>query len=140
MHLFLRATIPYDGCIYHQPWLSFVILQRGLGFVTSPLWVGEKDPVVSCGESGDQFCFFLAFQAWPVNDRWLWSRGFFFANSFRSSSCVPEEGSDGNGCIPLVFGGMEDSFHSMSVVISRRKIYVFNPYLTLIVVYDRFVS
>jgi len=68
--------------------------------------MGEEDPAVCYGESGDQFCFFLVIQAWSINDRWLWSRGF----SFLSSSCVLEEGWDGNGCIPLVFGGMEDSF------------------------------
>jgi len=42
--------------------------KRGLGFVFSSKWVGEKDPVIRCGESGDQFRFFLVCQAWPVND------------------------------------------------------------------------
>ena len=28
--------------------------------------MGEEDPVVCCGESGDQFCFFLVIQAWPI--------------------------------------------------------------------------
>jgi len=74
------------------------------------LWMGEEDPVVCCGESGDQFCFFLVIQAWPINDRWLWSRGIFSQNSFLSSSCVLEEGWDGNGYILVVFGGMENSF------------------------------
>jgi len=27
----------------------------GLGFVTRPLWMGEKDPVVCCGTGGYQF-------------------------------------------------------------------------------------
>jgi len=71
--------------------------------------MGEEDPVVCCGESGDEFCCFLVIQACPINDRWLWSRGFFSTNSFLSSSCILEEGCDGNGCIPLVFGGMENS-------------------------------
>jgi len=43
----------------------------GLGFVFSSKWVGEKDPVIRCGESGDQFCFLLFRQAWPVNDHWF---------------------------------------------------------------------
>jgi len=105
IRLFLRATT----CIYHRPWLSFVILRRGAGICYSPL-KGEEDPVVCCGESGDQFCFFIVIQAWPINDRWLWSRGFFSPNSFPSSSCVLEEGWDGNGYIPLVFGGLENTF------------------------------
>ena len=72
--------------------------------------MGEEDPVVCCGESGDQFCFFLVIQAWPIDDHWLWSRGFFSPNSFLSSSCVLEEEWDSNGCIPLVFVGMENTF------------------------------
>ena len=40
----------------------------GLGFVFSSKWVGEDDPVIRCEESGDQFCFLLFRQAWPVND------------------------------------------------------------------------
>jgi len=66
--------------------------EGGLGFVTRPLWMGEEDPVVCCGESGEQFCLFLVIRAWPIDDRWLWSRGFFSPNSFLSSSCVLEEG------------------------------------------------
>ena len=42
----------------------------GLGFVFSSKWVGEKDPVIRCGESGDQFCFLHFRQVWPVNDHW----------------------------------------------------------------------
>ena len=32
----------------------------GLGFVFSSKWVGEKDPVICCGEGGNQFCLFLS--------------------------------------------------------------------------------
>jgi len=66
----------------------------GLGFVLSSKWVGEKDPVIRCGESGDQFCFLLVRQAWPVNDHWLWTRYFFSPDSFRSSSCILKKGWD----------------------------------------------
>jgi len=66
--------------------------EGGLGFETRPLWMGEEDPVVCCGEGGDQFCFFLVIQARPIYDRWLWSRSFFSPDSFLSSSCVLEEG------------------------------------------------
>jgi len=59
---------------------------------------------------GDQFCFLLIIQARPINDHWLWSLRFFSPDSFLSSSSVLEEGWDGNVCIPLVFGGMENSF------------------------------
>jgi hypothetical protein len=82
----------------------------GLGFVASSLWVGEKNPVICCGESGDQFCFLLVIQAWPINDHRLWIRGFFSPDSFRSSSCILEEGWNGYGCISLVFCGVENAF------------------------------
>jgi len=72
--------------------------------------VGEKDPIFCSGESGDQFCFLLNIQAWPIDDHWLWSLCFFSPDSFLSSSSILEEGWDGNGCIPMVFGGMENSF------------------------------
>jgi len=85
--------------------------EGGLGFVTCPLWMGEKDPVVCFGEGGDQFSFSLVIEARPIYDCWLWSRSFFSPNSFLSSSCVLEEGWDGKGCIPLVFGGLENSFY-----------------------------
>ena len=48
----------------------------GLGFVFSSKWVGEKDPVIRCGESGDQLCFLHVRQAWPVDDDWMWTRYF----------------------------------------------------------------
>jgi hypothetical protein len=85
--------------------------EGGLGFVIRPLLMGEEDPVVCCGEGGDQFCFFLVIQAQPIYDRWLWSCSFFPPNSFLSSSCVLEEGWDGKGCIPLIFGGLKNSFY-----------------------------
>jgi len=84
--------------------------EGGLGFVARPLWIGKEDPVVCCGESRDRFCFFLVVEARPIYDRWLWSRDFFSPNSFLSSSNVFEEGWDGKDCIPLLFGGLEDSF------------------------------
>jgi len=34
--------------------------QGELGFVFIPKWVGEKDPVIRCGESEDQFYFFMS--------------------------------------------------------------------------------
>ena len=64
--------------------------EGGLGFVTRPLWMGEEDPVVSCGEGGDQFFFFLA-----IYDRWLWSRSFFSPNSFLSTSSFCNLNCDG---------------------------------------------
>jgi len=82
----------------------------GLGFVASSLWVGEKNPVICCGESGNQFCFLLVIQAWPINEYRLWIRGFFSPDSFCSSSCILEEGWNGYGCISLVFCGVENAF------------------------------
>jgi len=85
--------------------------EGGLRFITRSLWMGEEDPVVCRGEGGDQFCFFLVIQARPIYDRWLWSGTFFSPKSFLSSSCVLEEGWDGEGCIPLVFCSLEIFFH-----------------------------
>ena len=41
-------------CRLHLP-SALRFFKRGLGFVFSSKWAGEKDPVIRCGESGDQF-------------------------------------------------------------------------------------
>ena len=87
-----------------------MILKGGLGFVANPLRVGEEDLVICCGESGDQFCFFLVIQAWPIDAHRLWIRGILSPNSFRSSSCILEEGWNGYSRISLVFCGLEKLF------------------------------
>ena len=71
----------------------------------------EEDPVVCCGEGRNQFRSFFVVEAWPVYNRWLWSRDVFTPDSFLSSASVFEEGWDDKGCIPLVFGGLVNSFH-----------------------------
>ena len=82
-------------CLLHFPSALATLcdsLNGGWDLFLVPWWVGEKDPVICSGESGDQlwFCFVLVIQALPINDHWLW---------------------DGYGCIPLIFGCMENSFY-----------------------------
>ena len=77
-----------------DPGYPLTFFKGGLGFVFSSKWVGEEDPVICCGESEDQFRFFLVRQAWPVNDHWLWTYYFLSPDSFRSSSCILEKGGN----------------------------------------------
>ena len=56
-----------------------------------------------CGEGRDQVEFLLVVS--PFNYRCLWGRDFFSPDSFIASPRVSDEGWDGEGCIPLVFGG-----------------------------------
>jgi len=89
-------------CRLHLPSALATIcdsLKGGLSFVACPLWMGEEDQVVCCGEGRDQF---LVVEAQPMYDHWLWSRDFFSPDSFLSSSCVFEEGWDGKGGIRAV--------------------------------------
>ena len=104
----------------------------GLGFVFSSKWVGEEDPVICSGEGVGQFYFFHIRQTWPVNDHWLCTGGFLSPDSFRSSSCVLEEGGGSEGCISLVLCGVEYNF-LMPEAISRRRICVVYPCLVLAV-------
>jgi len=54
--------------------------------------------------------FSLSLRPDQLIDRWLWSRDFFSPDSFLSSAHVFEEGWDDEGCISLVFDGLESSF------------------------------
>jgi len=106
-----------------------------LGFVTRPLWMGQEDPVVCCGEGGISSVFSLSFRP----------------GQFMTVGCGVAVSSAQILSFPLPAflkkGGMVRAVSPwylvawkpflLSVIISRTKIYVFYPYLTLIVVLVR---